>query len=117
MVKTIHSHQSHIGWDNSLPPILRVAPGESIEFHPLDASGAQIGPSSKVADVANMDFGKVNPVCGPVFIEGAEPGDAVKVTIESFSMEGWGWTANIPGFGLLADQFLEPALHLWEYDP
>ena len=29
---------------------------------------------------------------------------------------GWGWTANIPGFGLLADQFKEPALHIWKYD-
>ncbi|HEU4826402.1 MAG TPA: acetamidase/formamidase family protein, partial [Dongiaceae bacterium] len=26
------------------------------------------------------------------------------------------WTANIPGFGLLADQFKEPALHIWKYD-
>ena len=32
-------------------------------------------------------------------------------------MAGWGWTANIPGFGLLADQFLEPALQLWKFDP
>jgi acetamidase/formamidase len=30
---------------------------------------------------------------------------------------GWGWTANIPGFGLLADQFKDPALHIWKYDP
>ena len=34
----------------------------------------------------------------------------------SFAPSGWGWTANIPGFGLLADQFKEPALHLWTYD-
>ena len=27
-----------------------------------------------------------------------------------------GWTANIPGFGLLADQFTDPALHIWKYD-
>ena len=54
---------------------------------------------------------------GPVYVEGAEPGDALKVTLESFSPSGWGWTANIPGFGLLADQFTEPALHIWKYDP
>ncbi len=29
---------------------------------------------------------------------------------------GYGWTANIPGFGLLADQFKDPALHVWSYD-
>ena len=35
----------------------------------------------------------------------------------AFEPSGWGWTANIPGFGLLADQFPEPALHIWKYDP
>jgi amidase len=50
------------------------------------------------------------------------PGDAIKVTIEGFTPRafdgrGFGWTANIPGFGLLADQFPDPALHIWSYDP
>jgi acetamidase/formamidase len=44
------------------------------------------------------------------------PGDAIKVTIDAFTPSGFGWTANIPGFGLLADQFREPALKLWTYD-
>jgi acetamidase/formamidase len=52
-----------------------------------------------------------------VFVDGAEPGDVLKVTLLSFVPSGWGWTANIPGFGLLADEFKEPALHLWRYDP
>ena len=71
---------------------------------------------STVADVATLDFARVNPVAGPVFIEGAEPGDAIKVTLLDFVPSGWGWTANIPGFGLLADQFKDPALHIWTYD-
>src|SRR6185312_6667307 len=70
-----------------------------------------------LADVARLDFAKVNPVTGPVFIDGARPGDALKVTIHEFKPSGVGWTANIPGFGLLADQFTEPALHVWTYDP
>jgi acetamidase/formamidase len=40
----------------------------------------------------------------------------LKVTLLSFKPSGWGWTANIPGFGLLADEFKEPALQLWQYD-
>lgn len=44
------------------------------------------------------------------------PGDALQVTLESYAPSGWGWTANIPGFGLLADQFEQPALHIWSYD-
>lgn len=116
-MKTIHDYQHHIGWDNSLEPVLTIEPGETVEFRTIDASGGQLSPASTVADVTTLDFGKVNPVNGPIAIEGAEPGDSVKVTLLSFAMEGWGWTANIPGFGLLADQFLEPALHLWKFDP
>ncbi len=97
--------------------MVRIAPGESIEFHPQDSSGGQLTAKSTVADIATLDFGKVNPVAGPVYIEGAAPGDAIKVTLLGFQpLGGWGWTANIPGFGLLADQFKTPALHIWNYD-
>lgn len=114
---TIHGHQHHFGWDNSNVPAERVAPGSTILFHCHDSSAGQLGPSSTVADVVNLDFSKINPVSGPIFVEGAEPGDALKVTIDSFAPSGHGWTANIPGFGLLADQLTEAALTLWKYDP
>jgi amidase len=119
---TIHGAQHHFGWDNTLAPAERVAPGSTILFHCNDSSAGQLGPSSTLQDVVNLDFGKINPVSGPIYIEGAEPGDAVKVTIDSFAPRefggrGFGWTANIPGFGLLADQFRDPALHIWSYHP
>jgi acetamidase/formamidase len=114
---TIHRRHHHFGWDNANPPALTVAPGATVELETVDASGAQLSPSSTVADVPGLDFARVNPVTGPVLVDGAAPGDALKVTIQSFAPSGWGWTANIPGFGLLADQFTEPALHLWKYDP
>jgi acetamidase/formamidase len=113
---TIHDHQCHFGWNRDNPPAVRIAPGESVEFHPVDSSGGQLTASSTLADLARLDFAKVNPVAGPVYIEGAEPGDAIKVTLLDFVPSGWGWTANIPGFGLLADQFKDPALHIWKYD-
>jgi len=114
---TIHGDHHHFGWDNSIPPRIEVSPGESVAFEVIDASGGQLDPDSTTADVAALDFARVNPVTGPIHVEGAEPGDALKVTVLSFEPSGWGWTANIPGFGLLADQFSEPALHLWKYDP
>ncbi len=114
---TIHGRQHHFGWDNSIEPALRVAPGSTIEFECRDSSAGQLTPDSTVESVATLDFSKINPVSGPIFVEGAEPGDALKVTIEGFKPSGFGWTANIPGFGLLADQFTEPALTLWKYDP
>jgi acetamidase/formamidase len=113
---TIHQHQSHFGWNKDNPPVVKIAPGETVEFNPVDSSGGQITAKSTVADIAALDFAKVNPVAGPVYVEGAEPGDAIKVTLLHFAPSGWGWTANIPGFGLLADQFKDPALHIWKYD-
>jgi acetamidase/formamidase len=113
---TIHAHRHHFGWDNANPPALTVAPGETVSFEIAEASGGQLGRDSTIGDVARLDFGKVNPVTGPVYVDGAGPGDALKVTVRAFEPSGWGWTANIPGFGLLADQFTEPALHVWQYD-
>jgi acetamidase/formamidase len=112
---TIHQH--HLGWDNSFAPVVHIAPGESIEFEVVDAAGGQLSGASTVADIGRLDFSRINPVTGPVHIDGAEPGDVLQVTVQSFAPSGWGWTANIPGFGLLAEEFPEPALHLWRYDP
>lgn len=118
---TIHGAQHHFGWDNSFAPVQTVAPGVTILFNCQDSSAGQLGPSSTVADVAALDFGKINPVSGPIYVEGAEPGDALKVTLLDFAPRvqdgsAWGWTANIPGFGLLVDQFTDPALTIWKYD-
>ncbi|RWP31932.1 acetamidase/formamidase family protein [Mesorhizobium sp.] len=113
---TIHGRHHHFGWDNSFVPTERVAPGSTIEFQCLDSSGGQLTLDSTVDDVALLDFAKVNPVTGPIYVDGAEPGDALKITIEMFKPSGFGWTANIPGFGLLADDFPEPALNIWTYD-
>ncbi|WP_062118085.1 acetamidase/formamidase family protein [Aureimonas sp. AU40] len=113
---TIHGRQHHFGWDNTFEPALRVVPGATIEFECRDSSAGQLTPASTVESVTALDFGKINPVSGPIFVEGAEPGDALKVTIEGFKPSGFGWTANIPGFGLLTDQFPDPALTLWSYD-
>lgn len=113
---TIHKHSHHLGWDNSVEPVLSVSPGETIAVETIDASGGQLHAGSTLDDLKALDFEKVNPVTGPVFVEGAEPGDAVAITFLEFHPSGWGWTANIPGFGLLADDFPDPALHVWTYD-
>ncbi len=113
---TLHHAQGHRGWDNTNAPRLSIAPGESIEFQALDASDGQLNPQSVADDLSRLDFARVNPVVGPVYIDGAAPGDVIKVTLLDFTPSGWGWTGNIPGFGLLAEEFPAPHLHHWHYD-
>ena len=113
---TIHKHQHHFGWDNAIDPVLSVAPGQTVEVETIDSSGGQLSKASTMNDLTTLSFDHVNPVTGPIYVEGAAPGDAVAITFLDFQPSGWGWTANIPGFGLLADQFPDPALHIWEYD-
>ena len=114
---TIHGRHHHFGWDHSIPPVQTVAPGESVHFECLDSSGGQLTKDSTAADLDTLSFDEINPVTGPIYIDGAKPGDVLKVQIDGFVPSGFGWTANIPGFGLLADQFGEGALNVWSYDP
>lgn len=113
--RTIHHHHCHYAWDNALPPIQTVAPGETVIFDIRDASAGQVTPESTAGVFANYDAGRVNPVTGPVYVDGAEPGDILVVRFETYAPSGWGWTANIPGFGLLAEDFPEAALLHWKY--
>jgi acetamidase/formamidase len=107
---------SHFGWDNSIEPVLEIESGEDVELEVRDASGGQLDRDSGVADVAALDFERVNPVTGPVFVKGAEPGGVLAVEILELRPRDWGWTALIPGFGLLADEFPDPWLRISEVD-
>ena len=113
---TIHSLQHHFGWDNANKPVIDIKSGETIEIDTVDSSGSQLNIDSTIDDVKNLDFSKVNPVTGPIFIEDAKEGDVVEVELIDFIASGWGWTAVIPGFGLLSDEFKDPDLNLWKYN-
>jgi acetamidase/formamidase len=104
--------QTHGVWDHSLAPVVRIAPGDTITVEMQNASGGQLNAASTATDLATLDFARVNPVTGPIFVEGAKPGDALVVEILELDVDAWGWTANIPGFGLLADRFTDPALRM-----
>jgi len=94
----IHTvHHRHFGWDNRLPPQARAKVGDTLTFDIQDASGGQLSEHSSAADVAAFDFSRTNPVNGPVYIEGAQPGDVLCVEVLDFQEGNWGWTALIPG--------------------
>jgi acetamidase/formamidase len=107
----IGSLHSHGVWDRSLTPALRVAPGTEVVLELRDASGGQITPEDGPDAVERFDLGRVNPCTGPVAVDGLAPGEGLSVTILDISPAPWAWTANIPGFGLLAEDF--PSAHLW----
>ncbi|EJT99826.1 Formamidase [Dacryopinax primogenitus] len=113
---TIHQRQCHLKWDNSIPPVATVASGSVVNFDCLDASNGQINASSTIESVARMDFSQVDQVNGPIFVEDAEPGDVLEVEFLELETADWGWTANIPGFGALADVFEAPALKIWKIE-
>lgn len=87
-----------------------------MSFDCHDASNGQFTRTSTAVAVTNLNFSALCPVSGPVFVETAEPGDVLQIDIIDLETADWGWTAVIPGFGLLADEFPEPALKIWEID-
>jgi acetamidase/formamidase len=106
----IGADQVHYVWDNTIPPIVDVASGGRIELDLSDASGGQLTADSASDAVPRIELARVNPVTGPIRILGATPGDAVVVRILELDVASWGWSALIPGFGLLAEDFPDPLL-------
>jgi acetamidase/formamidase len=64
--------------------------------------------------IAGLDWNRVYPLNGPVAINGAEPGDTLSIEILDIHTQGWGWTAVLPGLGLLPDDF--PDAYLRTFD-
>ncbi|KAF7340691.1 hypothetical protein MSAN_02097300 [Mycena sanguinolenta] len=115
-IHAVKRSQCHLAWDNSIAPVLRIKSGETVTFDCLDASNGQITADSTVDAIASLVFSQLDQVNGPVFVEGAVPGDTLQIDVLRVAPAPWGWTACIPGFGLLTDEFPEPALKIWELD-
>lgn len=73
----------------------------------------QISPDYTKADMHRIDESKFDGAVGPVFIEGAEPGDAIEINISELKTGKWGWTAILGNFGLLQGLF-EEELIIWD---
>ena len=110
---TLTKDQTHNKFSKDIPPVLTVESGAIIEAFTEEASDEQIHFGDGPEVLANVKFDPIHPLTGPVFIEGAEPGDVLKVTLHEIELQGWGWNAIMPGFGFLADQFTEPYLRTY----
>lgn len=68
-----------------LEPVLTVASGETVRIRTQDCFGNQIQTSKD--ELAEIDWNRINPATGPVFVEGAIPGGTLKVAIENIEFD------------------------------
>ena len=100
-------HKGHNRWHPDIPPALYADPGEEVSLQTRHAFDGQITPSTRPADLLQTDLGLVHPLTGPVYVNGAEPGDLLEVDILGIEPAAWGFTTILPGFGFLRDQFTD----------
>ncbi|WP_411895401.1 acetamidase/formamidase family protein [Winogradskyella sp. A2] len=106
--------QTHNKFSSSIPSILTVKSGAIIEAYTEDASDEQFNLNSTVEDIGRLDFEPIHPLTGPVFVEGAEPGDVLKVTLHEIELGDWGWNAIYPGFSFVADSIKGEYLRIYD---
>ena len=86
-------------YDAAHAPVARLAPGESILVETQNAFGdSRLEPGDSFAD---LDLSVCDPLTGPLFVEGAEPGDTLVVHIEHIELIGSGAQGIIPDFGAI----------------
>ena len=99
------------GWfNNAQPPVLHVNSGDTIVFETMMHSHNQVVPGTTIEQIKKLrtDFPGRGPhtLTGPVYIEGAEPGDVLKVRINKIVPRAYGTNFNVPGmFGEFPSKF------------
>jgi len=112
----LSSENTHNRFSRTIPPVLRVPSGAVIEVLTKEASDQQMSPTSTVEDISNMDGSLVHPLTGPVYVEDAEPGDILAVTLIELELLGWGWTMVRQGGGFVPELATEPFLRTFQID-
>ena len=113
---TLSAEPTHSRWNRALQPRLRIAPGDTVRMECLDASGAQVHPAMTVAGFLAIDRGRIHALTGPIYVQGAEPGDVLQIDVLEVAHKGWGWSSVTPGLGFLKQRFAEPYLFHWQLD-
>ena len=106
--------KGHNRWHPDISPVVEVEPGEDVLLETRDASDEQIKPHMTVNDLDGLDAKVAHPLTGPVYINGAKPGDLLEIEYVDIIPQPRGWTRNRPGAGFLRDIFTEPYLAHWE---
>ena len=114
---TLSAEQTHNRFSSSIPPAITVPSGSVVEAFTAEASDGQLQIGSTAADVIALDFDPIHPLTGPMFVEGAEPGDVLAVQLHQIEIGEWGWAAIVPHFGFLADSFPDAYLRTFAIEP
>ena len=98
----------HNRWHPDIPPVIRCYPGDEVILETRDAFDGQMSPGITMSAVAGVNLDRLHPLTGPVYIDGAEPGDLLDIEILDIEPDSYGYTSQVPGFGFLRDEFPEP---------
>ncbi len=107
------AESGHNRWHPDLEPALVVQSGDEIVVDCRDGLDGAVVPTSTDQDLVTLDLSAPHPMTGPIFVDGAQPGDVLQVEILDVTTDTFGSTPIIPGFGLLADRFPDPFLVTW----
>ena len=108
--------QTHNKFSRLIEPVVRVPSGSIIEAFTHEATGGQIAPTSTIEEAAKIDWNMIHTLTGPVYVEGAEPGDVLAVRLIELEPADWGWMEIHPEFGFLVGEFPEPFLQTFALD-
>ncbi|MGC9779613.1 MAG: acetamidase/formamidase family protein [Candidatus Heimdallarchaeota archaeon] len=92
--------------DKKNPPVLTIDSGDVVVFECRDAFNQVIKRHEDLP--INFDMERINPATGPVYINGAKPGDTLEVHILKIDVAEQGSCCIIPNFGYLAPEYPEP---------
>jgi acetamidase/formamidase len=94
----------HHRWIKSLDPALTIESGDVVHFDLMVAGDPNIS-EGDTADSAVFEWETIYNLNGPIYVDGAEPGDTLVVEILDLSPGDWGWVAILPDLGLLPEDF------------
>jgi formamidase len=104
----------HNRWHPDIEPLVRCEAGDEVVLETRDAFDGQMGPQATLETVAAPNLDVVHPLTGPVYVEGAAPGDLLEVEILEVIPDSHGYTVQVPGFGFLRDVFPDPFMVRWD---
>ncbi|MFV3126736.1 acetamidase/formamidase family protein [Niveispirillum sp. KHB5.9] len=105
---------SHNRWHPDIAPALRIASGDSVEIQARDCADGQIRPGMVNGDLADLSMDRCHTLTGPIHVEGAVPGDLLAIHVEKVVPASYGFSAILPGLGLLPEDVTGPFLVHWQ---